>query len=163
MLWRIQFANEGFGWVEVGTGRVFDDGGNRVTEGVSYSTTDTAPEQPGWYSGPDPDLPPPVSGPSWDDDLPDEYYWIDVGPFFDRFGAKALAITSSSNATVQGLVTLILPRKYVDLKRSDLPLMVGLLQQMGLIDAADFAGVMNPITTEAERHIKGLQQPHPGA
>lgn len=52
-----------------------------------------------------------------------------------------------------------MPRKYIDLKRKDLPQMVGLLQQMGLINSDDFAAVMNPVTTESERYIKGLTQP----
>lgn len=144
MLWRIQFESEEFGWMEVGSGRVFDDGGSEITVGVSYTTLDVAPEQPAWYQAPEDPPPPDPATLSWaDPDLPPEYHWIDVGPFFDRFGAKALAITSSTNATVQGLVTLILPRKYIDLKRKDLPQMVGLLQQMGMINSDDFAAVMN--------------------
>lgn len=97
---------------------------------------------------------------SWSDPaLDSRYFWIDVGPFFDRFGAKALSITGSADVQVQGLVTLLLPRKYVDLKRADLPSMLDLLVSKGLITAAEKTAVLNPITTEYERHIKGLEQP----
>lgn len=91
--------------------------------------------------------------------LAPEYHWIDVGPFFDRFGLKALAVTSSTDAQVQGLVTLILPRKYVDLKRADLSPMLDILVAKGIITTAEKASIINPVTTEYERHIKGLAQP----
>lgn len=116
---------------------------------------------PGWtYANgvfADPSVTPP---PSWNDPaLSAQYHWVDVGPFFDRFGAKALAITGSTDPQVQGLVTLLLPRKYVDLKRADLPGMLDLLIAKGLINSTDKAAVLSPVTVEYERHIKGLEQP----
>ena len=98
--------------------------------------------------------------PSWSDPSIDaRYHWIDVGPFFDRFGAKAIAITGSTDPQVQGLVTLLLPRKYVDLKRADLPGMLDLLVSKGVINATDKAAVLNPVTVDYERHVKGMVQP----
>lgn len=44
---------------------------------------------------------------------------IDIGPFFDRFGAAKLSVLSSANATVKALVTDVLARKWVDLSRAD--------------------------------------------
>lgn len=100
------------------------------------------------------------SKPKWSDaNLIPQYHWIDVGPFFDRFGAKALTVTGSTDPQVQGLVTLMLPRKYVDLKRADLPMMLDLLVAKGVITTDDKTMVMNPITSEHERHVKGLVQP----
>lgn len=102
----------------------------------------------------------PAPAPSWADvALDPRYFWIDVGPFFDRFGAKALAITGSTDPQVQGLVTLLLPRKYVDLKRADLPSMMDLLVAKGLINNDDKTAVLNPQTTDYERHVKGMVQP----
>lgn len=51
MLWRIliQPPNAGRGYVETGTGFVYDDNGVRLSGLLSYSTTDTNPAQPGWY------------------------------------------------------------------------------------------------------------------
>lgn len=97
---------------------------------------------------------------AWSDpDLDPRYFWVDKGPFFDRFGVKALGIVSSTDPVVQGLVTLILPRNYIDLKRADLPGMLDVLIAKGLINADDKAAVLSPQTTDYERHIKGLPQP----
>lgn len=99
-----------------------------------------------------------VAPTSWDD-VPPEYWHIDIGPFFDRFGQKALTITSSEDNVVKGLLTLILPRKYIDLKRADMPQMLGILVSKGLITAAEKQAVLTNPTTEYERHYKGLPQP----
>jgi hypothetical protein len=102
--------------------------------------------------------PPPA--PSWSDsDLDPRYWWINVGPFFDRFNGKAINITSSTDPVVQGLLTLTLPREYIDLKRADLAGMLDILIAKGLITSADKTGILAPPTTEYERHIKGLPQP----
>lgn len=119
---------------------------------------------PGWtWNGvtfTDPNAPVAPVIPAWSDPALDaRYHHIDVGPFFDRFGAKALAVTGSTDAQVQGLVTLLLPRKFVDLKRADLPGMLDLLIAKGLINAGDKTAVLNPQTTDYERHVKGMVQP----
>jgi hypothetical protein len=100
----------------------------------------------------------PLPALTWEN-APAEYWWIDVGPFFDRFGAKALAITSSDDSQIRGLVTLLLPRQYVDLKRPDLPVMLGLLVSKGEITEAEMIAALTTPTTDYERHIKGLPQP----
>lgn len=101
-----------------------------------------------------------VHVPAWADaDLDPRYWWIDKGPFFDRFGAKALAIVSSTDALVQGLVTLIMPRAYIDLKRADIPSLLDALVMKGLITADEKTAVLTTQTTDYERHIKGLVQP----
>jgi hypothetical protein len=101
-----------------------------------------------------------VAPPSWTDPALDpRYYWLDIGPFFDRFGTKALALTSSTDAQIQGVITLVMPRKYIDLKRADLSAMLDLLISKGAITLADKLAALNPVTTDAERHIKGLPQP----
>lgn len=98
--------------------------------------------------------------PSWSDtDLNPQYWWINVGPFFDRFNGKAINITSSTDPVVQGLLTLTLPREYIDLKRADLAGMLDILIAKGLINSDDKTAILSPPTTEYERHIKGLVQP----
>lgn len=116
---------------------------------------------PGWsYDGAQFAPPPAPPAPQWSDaSLDARYWWVDVGPFFDRFGAKALAVTSSADAQVQGLVTLVMPRQYVDLKRADLPGMLDLLITKSLITAGDKTSILMSPTTEYERHVKGLPQP----
>jgi hypothetical protein len=130
---------------------------------VSIDGLDPQPG-PGWLFDGQNFAPPPMPAvqqpPRWNDtNLDQRYHWIDVGPFFDRFGAKALSITGSTDPQVQGLVTLLLPRKYVDLKRADLPAMLDMLVSKGLITSADKSAVLNPQTAEYERHVKGMVQP----
>lgn len=45
------------------------------------------------------------------------YKWfIDLGPFFDRFGSVKMQVLTSSDAGVRALITDIQVRKWVDLK-----------------------------------------------
>ena len=44
---------------------------------------------------------------------------IDIGPFFDRFGAARLAVLSSADPVVRALVLDTSVRKWVDLQRAD--------------------------------------------
>lgn len=116
-----------------------------------------------WHLQPYPEPPPPPAVPDWADEALDaRYHHIDVGPFMDRFGPAALAVTSSTDDQVRGLITLLLPRHYVDLQRPDVAQFVGLLVDKGLITQARADAVLSPITTDAERHVKGLPQPTGG-
>lgn len=48
---------------------------------------------------------------------PPAYQWyIDIGPFFDRFGATKMAVLTSSDVGVRALITDIQVRKWIDLK-----------------------------------------------
>lgn len=62
-------------------------------------------------------------------------WFIDVGPFFDRFGASKIAVLASADPMVKALVSDVQSRKWIDLKRADLP------QAIDLIIAAGVAGV----------------------
>lgn len=44
---------------------------------------------------------------------------IDVGTFFDRFGAAKLAVLSCPDATVQAILRDVQARKWIDLQRPD--------------------------------------------
>ena len=51
---------------------------------------------------------------------PPVYTWyIDIGDFFDRFGPCMMAVLTSTDTTVQGMIKNILTRKWIDLKRQD--------------------------------------------
>jgi len=56
------------------------------------------------------DAAPPPSATAW---------LIDVGPFFDRFGAAKMAVLTSTDATVRAILTDLQVRKWIDLKRPD--------------------------------------------
>ena len=53
--------------------------------------------------------PEPTPAPVWE-------WYIDVGPFFDRFGSAKLAVLISADAGVQAILKDIQVRKWVDLK-----------------------------------------------
>lgn len=48
---------------------------------------------------------------------PPVYEWyIDIGPFFDRFGPTKMAVLTSTDSGVKALITDIQIRKWIDLK-----------------------------------------------
>lgn len=52
--------------------------------------------------------------------LPDPTQWlIDIGPFFDRFGAAKMAVLTSTDPGVKAIVADVSVRKWVDLERAD--------------------------------------------
>lgn len=44
---------------------------------------------------------------------------IDIGPFYDRFGATKIAVLSCTDATVKAIISDLSIRKWIDLKRAD--------------------------------------------
>lgn len=62
-----------------------------------------SPNQP-----PEPSLPSPV----WT-------WYIDIGPFFDRFGAAKMSVLTSTDAGVKAILSDTQVRKWIDLRRPD--------------------------------------------
>ena len=61
----------------------------------------------------DPDyVAPPEPAPVWT-------WYIDKGPFFDRFGASKMAVLTSSDAVVKALLADINNRHWIDLQLAD--------------------------------------------
>lgn len=131
---------------------------------------------PGWtYNGStfaDPNAPAPVVPPNWSDpSLNPEYHWIDTGPWRDRFGIDWLAITASSNELCKAAAQLWIDRKYINLKDPrNAQVIDALIATSQPATNVLFAGsspmtvdkknaILNPVTTEYERHVKGLVQP----
>lgn len=46
-------------------------------------------------------------------------WYIDIGPFFDRFGATKMAVLTSADAGVRALITDLQVRKWVDLQLAE--------------------------------------------
>lgn len=88
--------------------------------------------------------------------LDERLWWIDIGPFVDRFGAQKYPILASVDATVRALIQDVSWRKYLDLKRADLPTMFDILIAKGF--AIDKTAILTTHTTESERHIKNLPE-----
>lgn len=81
-------------------------------------------------------------------DRPEDWY-INVGPFYDRFGAYKLPILASSDLLVQAIIKDTTVRKYIDLKgrRAEL------LQALSLLQSKGF-----PVTAEAVLDVKPSAQ-----
>ena len=60
-----------------------------------------------------PDTPNQVSAPAWE-------WLIDIGSFFDRFGAAKMAVLTNSDVGVQAIVKDTQVRKWLDLKLPEL-------------------------------------------
>jgi len=94
---------------------------------------------------------------------PAEYFWIEVGAFYDRFGAARIPVLSSSYPDVQACVRDTQVRKYIDLRRADVEQFVALVAtRVPELTAEIQAAILAPVTTDSERYVKGLVQPVPG-
>ena len=62
--------------------------------------------------------PEPTPAPVWE-------WYIDVGPFFDRFGAAKLAVLTSTDPGVQAILKDTQVRKWLDLKLPEIAQTVG--------------------------------------
>lgn len=113
-----------------------------------------------------------VTAPAWADaGLDQQYHWIDTGPWRDRFGIDWLAITASDNALCKAAAQLWIDRKYINLKdprnaqvldaliATSQPATNVLFAGSGPMTVDKKNAILNPVTTEYERHVKGLAQP----
>jgi hypothetical protein len=109
---------------------------------------------------------------AWSDpSLDPQYHWIDTGPWRDRFGIDWLAITSSSNELCKAAAQLWIDRKYINLKdarnaqvldamiATSQPAANVLFDGSGPMTVDKKNAILNPVTTEYERHVKGMVQP----
>lgn len=100
---------------------------------------------------------------------PDErLLWLDVGPFYDRFGPDALAIAASDHGACKAVQILTDVRQYIDLADPRIGTMIDMLIAAGQPAAQPWApgsgpmtqekkaAILTPVTTEYERHVKGL-------
>ncbi|WCM88854.1 hypothetical protein [Acidovorax sp. NCPPB 3576] len=81
-----------------------------------------------------------------------EFWWIDVGAFFDRFGINKWAILQSDDAAVKALITDTSVRRYIDLKRADLPGALQILVAKGF--ELDVDAILTAPPTDEERHVR---------
>ena len=77
---------------------------------------------------------PPVANPT--------EWLMDVGPFFDRFGAAKMPVLASQDTTVRALVTDLQVRKWIDLKRPDVAQGIDLLISKSLVAPAAKAAIL---------------------
>ena len=91
---------------------------------------------------------------------PKQYEWyIDIGQFFDRFGASKMAILMSTNATVQAIVSDVQVRKWIDLKRADVSAAIDVLIALGVpgVTTTLKSSVLStPVTAEENLALRKL-------
>lgn len=76
---------------------------------------------------------------------------IDIGPFFDRFGAAKLAVLTSTDATVKAILQDIQVRKWIDLKRADVATSLAYVgSKVPAVDAALQSAILNTPVTAAD-------------
>lgn len=92
--------------------------------------------------------PPPVVVP-----LVDPCEWLmDVGPFFDRFGAVKMAVLTCTDAAVKAIVADVSVRKWVDLKRPDVAsALVYIGSKVAAVDSALQTAILTTPVVEADR------------
>lgn len=82
-------------------------------------------------------------------------YLIDIGPFFDRFGAYMMAVLTSQDAVVKAIVQNVTVRKWVDLTRVDVAQSLDLFISKGLMDAPTKTAILtNPVTLDENRALR---------
>lgn len=87
--------------------------------------------------------------PSQTGSVPVDSTWlIDIGPFMDRFSSLKLPILASADATVKAIVTDMLARKWIDLKRADVGAAIDVLIAKGF--TLDKSAIIDTPVTDAE-------------
>ena len=109
---------------------------------------------PGWTYNGTTFAPPPPPEPKVD---PCEWL-IDIGPFYDRFGATKMAVLTSTDAGVKAIMQDIQVRKWIDLKRADVA--SGLAYVGSVIPAVNSglqtAILTTPVDVEENRALRKL-------
>lgn len=86
--------------------------------------------------------------------LPPVYEWyIDIGPFYDRFGASKLAVLTNPDAGLKAILADLNIRKWVDLQRSDV---AQALAYVGTVVPSVDAAMQNAILTTPVADIENL-------
>ena len=83
---------------------------------------------------------------------------IDLGPFYDRFGAAKMAVLTSADAGVKAIVQDLNIRKWVDLQRTDVATGLAYVgSKVPAVDAAlQAAALTTPVTSDENRALRKL-------
>jgi hypothetical protein len=91
--------------------------------------------------------------------VPAVYEWyIDIGPFFDRFGAAKLAVLMSPDAAVQAILRDTQIRKWIDLKKPEVAQSVAYIgtKVSGITAEVQTAVLNNPVSLEENMALRKL-------
>lgn len=89
---------------------------------------------------------PPLPPPEWE-------WYIDVGPFFDRFGATKMAVLASTDPGLRSILTDLQVRKWIDLRRTDV---IQGLQYVSSVVPSVTAEVRDRILNTAVQPVENL-------
>lgn len=88
------------------------------------------------------------------DPFVNEYAWyMDIGPFFDRFGNAKMSVLTSTNSIAKAVVTDVMVRKWIDLKNQSVGAGIDALiaQAIPGVDSTLKASILNTPVTAAEQ------------
>lgn len=102
-----------------------------------------------WRVVPDTPAPAPVNATEW---------LIDIGPFFDRFGAAKMAVLTSADAGVKAILADTQVRKWIDLQRADVAQSVTYIGTVvaAVTPALQTAMLTTPVTPEENLALRKL-------
>lgn len=85
-------------------------------------------------------------------------WFIDIGPFFDRFGAQKLAVLGLTNGTVQAILRDVQVRKWIDLKRPDVAQALAVIGNfVPAVNAAMQTAILTtPVTAEENLALRKM-------
>lgn len=83
---------------------------------------------------------------------------IDIGPFFDRFGAAKMAVLTSTDAGVKAILADTQVRKWIDLQRADVAQSVAYIGSVvsAVTPALQTAILTTPVTPEENLALRKL-------
>ena len=81
---------------------------------------------------------------------------IDLGPFYDRFGAARMAVLTSPDAGVKGIVGDTNIRKWIDLQRADVAMALAYIGSVvvALTPALQTAILTMPVTADENMALR---------
>ena len=85
-------------------------------------------------------------------------WFIDVGPFYDRFGATKMAVLTSTDAGVKAIMADVQIRKWIDLQRADVASSLAYIGSVvaALTPAIQTAILTTPVTAEENLALRKL-------
>ena len=83
---------------------------------------------------------------------------IDLGPFYDRFGAAKMAVLTSADAGVKAILSDVAVRKWIDLQRADVASSLAYIgTKVPSVDAALQTAIRTtPVTADENRALRKL-------
>ena len=85
-------------------------------------------------------------------------WFIDLGPFYDRFGAAKMSVLLSADPTVKAILQDVNIRKWIDLQRADVASSLAYIGSVvpSVTPALQTAIITTPVATEENAALRAL-------